>query len=298
VKTKLAILTLLAGLLTLLPATALGDASRGTANSQTFADSIGEDANAPDITSVVVSNDDSGLITFTINVSNRPAFTSDMYFLIFLDTDQNSSTGDPKSLGADYAIDLEPGAVGLFQWNGTMYAPAASQTSLVYAYATTGPTIKISASDLGKTKAFSFAVVAASGFTTDASGNPDFTNEHRDYAPDPGHGFFSYQVLTKLVLSVTAFTTAPRPAKAGRPFSASLAANENDTNGPVQAGTVTCGATIAGRRIAATSHALTNGVASCLWRLPKTAKKKTIRGTIALTVRGTVVSRSFSARIT
>jgi hypothetical protein len=38
-----------------------------------------------------------------------------MYALIFLDTDQNVSTGDPMALGADYVIELDPGAVGLFQ---------------------------------------------------------------------------------------------------------------------------------------------------------------------------------------
>lgn len=296
-KRRLFVVVALCALAAALPSAGLGDRSRAAANSTTFPDSIGEDPNAPDITSVVVSNDDAGLITFQINVSNRPAFTQDMYFLVFVDTDQNASTGDPNSLGADYAIDLEPGSVGLFQWNGSNFAAAASQTSLVYAYQPTGPTIKVSAADLGKTTAFKFAVIAASGFATDANGNPVTTNEHRDYAPDLGHGFFTYQVLTKLVLSVTAFTTSPKPARAGKAFSASLAANENDTGGPVQGGTVACTATIAAKRIPAVSHVLTNGVASCVWRLPKTAKGKTIRGTITLTVRGVSVTRSFAARI-
>jgi hypothetical protein len=47
-----------------------------------------------------------------------------MYFLIFIDADDNPANGDTDSLGADYAIDLEPGAVGLFHWNGTTYEPA------------------------------------------------------------------------------------------------------------------------------------------------------------------------------
>ena len=44
-----------------------------------------------------VSNDDAGLITFQVNISNRPAFTDDMFLLIFMDTDQNTATGDPDS---------------------------------------------------------------------------------------------------------------------------------------------------------------------------------------------------------
>lgn len=294
------LLTLLAlgALLVALPAVALGGSSRHTANSTTYPDSTGEDAAAPDITSVVVSNDDAGLITFTINVSNRPALTGDMLFQIFLDTDRNPATGDANSLGAEYAIQLQPGGIALFQWNGTTYVPASAQTSLVFSYLPTGPVIKVSAADLGKTTGFNFGTVAISGLAVDAAGNPDNTNVHFDFAPDLGHGFFAYQVLTKLVLTVTSYTTAPKPAKAGRPFAASLAVNENDTNAPVAAGTVACSATVAFRRIPAVTHALTNGVANCVWRLPATSKGKVLRGTITLTVKGVSVSRSFTARIT
>jgi hypothetical protein len=296
-KTRLLILIALGTALVALPTAALGGATHAAANSTTFPDSTGEDPNAPDITSVVITNDDAGNIVFQVNISNRPALTSDMFVLVYLDTDQNTATGDTQLLGSDYVIELESGSVGLFQWNGTDFVAASSQASLTYSYASTGATIRISASDLGKTRAFNFAALAASGATVDASGNPDFTNIHTDSAPDPGHGFFTYQVLTRLILSVTAFNTAPKPAAAGKRFSATLAANENDTGGPVQAGTVTCAATIAFKRIAAVSHVLANGVASCVWAIPKTAKGKTIRGTITLTVKGVKVTRSFSARI-
>jgi hypothetical protein len=297
VKRRLIVLFALAALLFALPTVAFGDASRQASNSTTFDDSIGEDAAAPDITSIVVSNNDAGLITLQINVSNRPAFTQDMFFLVYLDTDRNSATGDPNFAGADHAIDLEAGSVNLFQWNGTTYAAAASQTSLTYAYAAVGATIRVSAADLGKTKGFGFLVIAAAGAAIDPSGNPDLTNLHVDSAPDPAHGFFTYQVLTKLVLNVTAYTTSPKPAKAGRTYSASLAATQNDTAGPVQIGTVACNATIAFKRIVAVTHTVANGVASCIWRIPSSAKGKMLRGTVTLTVQGVKVTRSFSSRI-
>jgi hypothetical protein len=298
VKARLLSMLVLGAVLVALPAVALGGDARHASNTKTFPDSIGEDAQAPEVTSVVVSNDDAGLITIQINVSNRPALTPDMFFLVLLDSDKNASTGASDFLGADYVIQLVPGAVDLFQWNGSDYVPAASQSSLTFTYTANGPVIKVSAADLNKTKGFNFSVVAASGFTVDAAGNPDFSNVHRDAAPDPGHGFNSYDVLTKLVLSVTAFTTAPRPAKAGRAFTASLAANENDTAGPVQAGTVTCAASIAGRRLVVARHAVRNGVAVCVWRIPATAKGRIVRGLITLNVRGTSVTRGFSARVT
>jgi hypothetical protein len=281
-----------------MPALALGGDARHASNTTTFPDSTGEDAAAPDITSVVVSNDDAGLITFLINVSNRPALTQDMFFLIWVDSDKNPNTGATDVLGADYVIELDPGNVVLFQWNGSDFVTAASQTSLIYSYLPTGPKIQIKAADLGATKSLNFGIIAASGFALDAQGNADLTNLHRDYAPDQGHGFNTYNVLTKLVLTVTAFTTAPKPAKAGRTFSASLAANENDTAGPVQTGTVGCSASIAGKRLVVVTHAVRNGVAVCVWRVPRTAKGRIVRGLITLTVRGSSVTRGFSARIT
>jgi len=189
-KARLFWLLVLTVALVALPAAALGSTARTTVNSQSFPDSTGEDANAPDITSTTVSNDDAGQITFKINISNRPAMTSDMVIVVFLNTDQNTATGDPDVLGTDYLIELDPGVVGLFKWDGTTYSPADSQTSLTFGYDATGATLHVSAADLGQTKGFSFAVVAVSGITTDANGDPDFTNAHRDLSPDAGHGFF------------------------------------------------------------------------------------------------------------
>jgi hypothetical protein len=297
-KARLLLLLVLGVALAAMPAVASGDSARALMNSATYPDSTGEDPAAPDITSVVVSNDDAGLITFQINVSNRPALTADMYFLMFLDTDKNQSTGASDALGADYAIQLVPGAVDLFQWNGTTFVRAASQSSLTFSYTAAGPVIRVSAADLGKTKTFNFGVVAASGSTVDAQGNIDSSQEHRDLAPDSGHGFNGYQVLTKLVLTVTAFTVAPKPAKAGRTFSASMAANQNDTAGPVQSGTVACSASVAGKRLVPVTHAVRNGVAVCIWRIPATAKGLVVRGFVTLHVRSASTTRGFSARVT
>ena len=106
-------------------------------------------------------------------------------------------------------------------------------------------------------------------------------------------------MLTKLVLTVTAFTVAPKPAKAGRAFSASMAANQNDTAGPVQAGHGhLLGHRSVGRRLVPVTHAVRNGVAVCIWRIPATAKGLIVRGLVTLTVRGASTTRGFSARVT
>jgi hypothetical protein len=284
-------------LLVAVPAALAGPSHRAS-NSTSFPDSTGEDANAPDITSVNVSNDDAGLITFQVNISNRPAFTDDMFLLIFMDTDQNAATGDPDTFGADYVIQMVPGAADLFQWQANDYVRAPSQASLTFSYAATGATLRVSAADLGKTKGLKFVVLVASGVAVTSTGDLDFTNVHRDLAPDPGHGVNTYQVLTKIVLTVTAFTTSPKPAKAGRTFSVSMAVKENDTNGPIASGTVLCAASLAGKRIVATRHVVVNGIANCVFKIPRTAKGRTIRGTIAVLVQGAQASHAFAARVT
>lgn len=287
---------LLAGTVVAMPTTALAKSAQAQGNSQTFTDSTGEDPNAPDITTVVVSNDDAGLVTFKINIGNRPTLAADMVVFLYLDTDQKATTGDTSSFGADYLIALVPGEVDLAKWNGTDYVAPPSQALVTFTYDSTGATIRASAAELGNTKALNFIAVAVSGITTDSMGNPDFTKAHGDVAPDSGHGVFPYQVLTTLSLSVRAFTTGPKPAKAGKKFVASLAANESDTGGPVQAGTVACSATVGGKHLSATAHRVANGIATCSWLVPRKAKG-TLKGTVSLTVKGTTVVRPFSAKV-
>src|SRR6266436_9349035 len=176
----LGVLLMLVATVVAVPTAAFATSATAKANSQTFTDSTGEDPNAPDITTIVVSNDDAGLITFKLNISNRPTLTADMLVLLFLDTDQKATTGDTSTFGADYAIELDPGQVGLFKWNGTDYIAPPSQSSVTFTYDATGATIRVSAPDLGHVKAFNFAAVAFSGLTTDSMGNPDFTNAHGD----------------------------------------------------------------------------------------------------------------------
>jgi hypothetical protein len=156
------------------------------ANSQTYSDSTGEDAAAPDITTIVVSNDDNGLLTFQINIANRPQLIEPLDIGIFLDTDLNAANGaGPNFLGAELLIDLIPGDVAVGRWNGSRFDfSGGSPSSLAFSYAN-GATIKVKASDLGLTT-FNFYVAADSD-----RHNPD---SHLDFAPDSGHGIYNYQV--------------------------------------------------------------------------------------------------------
>src|SRR5581483_11582925 len=112
--------------------------------------------------------------------------------LLSLATDNNTSTGDPDTGCADYVIQLQSGAVGLFQWQNNDFVFATSQTSLTYAYPSTGPTIHVSASDLGRTKAIKFVTLAISGIGAEAGeGGPHLlgvARGDRERHERPGQG--------------------------------------------------------------------------------------------------------------
>jgi len=178
------------------------------ANSQTYPDSTGEDPAAADITGVVVSNDDNGVITFQTNISNRPALTGDMGVSVFIDTDQNATDGaGPDFDGAEIELALDSTGVDLGKWNGTGFGFTGSPSSLVASYAN-GAIIKVKAADVGLTT-FNFFAATITGT------NPDF---HFDFAPDPGHGTFNYQVkITPPAATPPATPPKAKPAPKKKP---------------------------------------------------------------------------------
>jgi hypothetical protein len=273
------------------------------ANSATFPDSTGEDAQAPDIVSVRVANDDAGRITFTVNVPNRPALTGDMFAAIFLDTDANPATGSADLLGSDYIIGLDgpltgQASVGLFRWNGTDFTAAGvPQNSLIFSYANGAVTIRINAAELGSTKRFGFAVIVGSGVVLSPSGEPDDTNVRTDLAPDAGHGFNSYDVRTApRSLVVRSFRSSPARPRAGRRYTVSATVARSDTGAVVQSGRVTCRASIAGRSLRG-APALVRGRASCSFAIPASASGQTIRGSMTVVSQGLRKVQSFSAKV-
>jgi hypothetical protein len=275
-------------------------ANARAANTATFEDSRGEDGAGPDISSVEVANNDAGLITFRIALPNRPNLTPDMLVLAFVDADNNESTGDPDLLGTEYGIQLLQGSINLFRWNGTdLVGSGVPQTSLVYSYANGVLTIKISATELGSTKRFKFAVIAISGLVVNANtGDIDDTNAHRDLAPDVGHGFYAFEVKrSPLRLVVKGFSIAPRSPSAGRTFSAYLVATRSDSGAVLKGGRVSCVATVGGRRLTARVHAVVGGRATCTWAIPGSARGQTVRGSVAVAFEGLTARKSFSATI-
>jgi len=266
------------------------------ANSVTYQDSVGEDPAAPDITTIVASNDDAGMMSFRISIPNRPQYSRDIALVMFLDSDANQATGDQESLGADHVIQLLLGEIILFKWDGTDYTVSATQSSLSYEWAS-GVTVRINAADLSNTRRLNFDVVVVSGLVIDeTTGAIDATNAKRDFAP--AIGFYTYDVrITPPTLEVRRLTATPRNPVAGRPFTLRLVAARSDTGAVVQNGRVTCVGRVGTARLRATVQRVVGGAATCTWNIPPKAKGKAFRGSVAVTFEGLKAQQGYSSRV-
>jgi hypothetical protein len=268
--------------------------SVAAANSQTFQDSTAERPDAPDITTIVVSNTNTGELSFKINPFAR--VTDDMLIGIDVDTDANSATGDPDT-GADYAIELFRGAANLFRWDGTNFSRRQNdppQATLTFS----GPEIKINTSELGNTTHLKFDAIVITGIAVDSSGELDFTNARADIAPDVGHGLYDFPVkAAPLKLVAKTFALSPRRPEAGRALTASLTVARNDTGATLKGGAVTCAASVGGARIAVRVHRFVGSQARCAWTVPGSARGKPLRGSITVVFEGKRITRSFAATV-
>jgi hypothetical protein len=296
-----ALAAVLAALFALTPTGGASPARTG-ANRVTFEDSTGEDAQGPDITTVVLSNDDRGTLTWVINVPNRPTLTGDMAFILYINSDSNTATGDPQLLGSDYLVILGgpisgPAEVVLFRWDGTDFTDSGvPQSSLIFGYAN-GATIRLNASELGNARRMQFLVLALTGFVLGPDGELDDTNVRFDAAPDPGRGMYSFDVrITPPRLVVRSFGLRPATPRAGRPLSTFVTFARSDGTPPA-APSVRCRATLGGRALPASGSSVTGGRATCRWALPASARGKTIRGTVIVQSGGLRASRSFIRRV-
>lgn len=287
-----------------LPTIASGGVSSAKApasNTATFQDSTGEDPLAPDITSVTVSNDDTGMITFKVNVSNRPALGPDMLAEIWVNSDNNASTGDPQLAGVDYVMQLVSGEINLYKWDGSNFTrrfgdPSAVTLSFTYQ---NGLTVRISASELGNAKKFGFFVDVISGLVVDpVTGDIDSSNAHADVAPGGGAGLYPFEVkLTPPTLVVKRLGATPTKPAAGKPFTLRLVAARSDTGAVVQNGRVTCVGRAGKIRLTATVARVVAGAATCTWNIPAKARGKTFQGSVAVVFEGLRASQAYVGKI-
>lgn len=275
------------------------------ANSTTYTDSTGEDPAAPDITTIVVSNNDAGIVSFRINISNRPTLSQDMFIEIWIDTDNNSATGSPDLAGVDYVMQVVSGEIQLYRWDGTGFTrrfgdPSAVTLSFSYQ---AGITVRISAAELGNTKGFKFFVDVISGVAIDPLTEAISCSLAplpcpSDAAPSGSAGLYPFKVVIgKPALIVRKLATAPAAPAAGKPFTMRVTAARSDTGAVVRNGRVTCVGRAGTTRLQAQLARVVGGAVTCTWLIPANTKGKTFRGSAAVVFEGLRAARSYSARI-
>jgi hypothetical protein len=231
----------------------------------TFRDTEGDQGAAPDITGLEVCSDNTGLVTFHLEVTlTDKAGVYD----VFVDSDDNVTTGENRVNGADYLFETDQATNGswFMRWNsGSKHWEDAPATTLQVEYADDGLVIRVNRSELGN--ATKIRVGAQSMGARDANGYGD-----GDLAPNK-------TPLFKYDLSPLELTTSNYAARwVGHEKVLTMAARRSDTGTFVggSEGKIDCSAQVGGRVINATQFGFItrNGipVAECRWSFAKALK--------------------------
>ncbi len=131
----------------------------GGAGAVTFTDATGDSGTAPDITSLEVTNDARGRITFRLTLPNRSTAleATDLMFVL-MDSDRNKATG--TSDGDDHLIQLTQGGISILRWDGARYSPVAAPAARM-SISGGVVTLIVPRANLANTSAFEAVLLAA-----------------------------------------------------------------------------------------------------------------------------------------
>jgi hypothetical protein len=266
------------------------------AGGQRYADPRDDSGTAPDITDVSVVSDESGQLTFGVTLANRESLDADDCVAVAVDADRQLTTGDE---GIDYVIGIDHATPFVQAWSETRgtWADASART-FRYSWDAGVATFQIDRSELGWTPGFQFWVGAWDGT---ADGPSDLAPSEYD------RWTYSLHLPFALRLVPDRFDLTEKP-KAGKSFSLAAHVIREDTGATLHAGTIRCAASLAGKPLKASmkprffSITISDGSgdftqAVCDWKLPKTAKGKTLRASVTVSLAGKSVRRAFTAEV-
>ena len=270
-----------------------------------YRDAVGEDSKGPDITRVVVSSQDGEVLTIRVDVPTHPVLTDDMRLRIWLDADNDPSTGlAVEGLeGLDHFLlvdrwQLGPGAVGLFRCSGSVCSGGRVETSptttLGFTYSS-GGVFTVATAELGlpHLERLRFAALVTSGVAFDPGTRLyDLTNAHLDAAPDDG--FWTFDTRPLRLIRLWGTPTTPR---AGEAFVLRMAAIRTDSGAALRSGRVSCSTSIAGHALAARVHRFVGRRAVCSFEIPAGTRGRGFRSTITVTLGNARVAGSLSGKV-
>ena len=218
-------------------------------------DPTGDSNGAPDITGVTVANDLSGTVLFVVEVANRTDFVARDEVLIYIDSDRSALTGSPdRGGGVDYRLRIDATSSDFERWNGTGFEPT-SRTTFRVAWAN-GYVARVHHTELGATSSFAFFV---------RTRMQEAPSSQFDVAPTDT--YFPYTLAPPHIEAIRLRVSAAAP-RAGATFRVNSVQLQFETAESATAGTFTCRATLAGKRLRGT------GRGGCTFKLPKSAKGK------------------------
>jgi hypothetical protein len=261
------------------------------ATPQTYTDPAGDSGTAPDVTQISVGNDQTGRYEFDVSFASD--YGANAQFYLYLDTDQNTSTGDPDMEGADYVVydDHASHSFELDSWNGSDWTLAAFTTAaLTIGQDSRSLQFTINRSELADSTAFDFFVYAVDGASTDNATS-------YDDAPS-GNGSFTYSYQQdKLTL---AFVTTKSIVK-GRTWTVISTIRRSDTQ-TLQGsdGTIGCHSKLPVLLHAWVSPGGTVGSAAvCEFLLPKQKHKKkavAVSATVTIAAGGATTKKTVTTK--
>jgi hypothetical protein len=250
-----------------------------------YDDYIEDVVSAPDICATnLLTNDNLGAVTIGLHIHDRTDFAVGDSYSIFFDTDLNAATGSLAApgvpAGAEYEVKFaDDRASSLLHWNGSVAELVMPQAPILSLWLDGyGPVVELNNKDLGDPRAFNFVFVTSNGADV-------------DLAPDASMWPYAMSAL-----KLTAGRLGLGPARAGKPFVASMPVERSDLEIALEEGTIRCAATLGSRALVGRGAFVADHVA-CLWRLPKNASGKRLAGSVAVTFQGVTARRAFSLRV-
>jgi hypothetical protein len=262
------------GVAVALPAAATSSA---TSNPVVYSanDTAPDTPGGPDVASVTVNDTTDGLVTFQVSMVAGSEQLGRDSFSIYIDSDQNPTTGDLSGAGTDYLLEYdssEGGGLALFKWDGKSSYTFMDSPSLKGSFVGDNQYFAIAASELGITDGFNFNVAAANG--------PDASSASAvDSIPETSTNLhYSMQNKAKPAVKLAISDWTLNTPRVGKYYGLALAVKRSDTGALLTSGaTITCTLRVGSRTVPALVHRFANVpwhgggsrmAALCAWHIP------------------------------
>ncbi len=252
-----------------------------------FPDPVNDNSAAPDIAQVRVTDAKNGWIRFAITTPNRATLPAQSVLILSIDRDAKPNTG---ASGSEVSITDVGGELTLQRFNARTrrWSNDPSPTRLKQRSGGNVITLEVHRSELDNAPRFGFKLTSADLDT--ATGEAVAI----DFAPNSGR-FWRYALANPVAVRLLAAKPSGVPARprAGRPFLVRQAVKRSDTSAAITSGTVTCTATLGGKRLVA-KGSLVRGVGRCSMRIPAGMSGKRLRGSLTVRSTGSSLTSKFT----